>query len=217
AMTAPTLPVNYGKALYYPYIHVRDENWLKAALLYWDGLRRIIPPSLGVLDDSVEVQKVVDAGLLERAGPLPYCDGAGKRFRNALLPLLGDRRRMKHLRRGSTVEDLRRPNVELHIDKLSHQLHQQLESEGLTKQSGEWLTMERSLGDYYMLCLAAEMSQEMRSPLLTDKADYQLCGEYFSFGQPPPIQEGVLSRARRWFTGKASTQKTEPAVTKTGP
>src|SRR5688572_25100741 len=30
-------------ALYYPYIHIRDESWLKAAMLYWPGIGRFRP------------------------------------------------------------------------------------------------------------------------------------------------------------------------------
>lgn len=29
--------------LYYPYIHFRDDNWLKAAALYWPQIARIVP------------------------------------------------------------------------------------------------------------------------------------------------------------------------------
>src|SRR5688500_9758954 len=31
------------EALYYPFIHFRDEQWIKAMSLYWDGFSRIVP------------------------------------------------------------------------------------------------------------------------------------------------------------------------------
>jgi hypothetical protein len=34
---------NYGRALYYPYIEIRDDRWIKLAALYYDGLSRIVP------------------------------------------------------------------------------------------------------------------------------------------------------------------------------
>ena len=40
-------------ALYYPYIHVRDDNWLKAAALYWPKLARLAPPSYPRYDSDV--------------------------------------------------------------------------------------------------------------------------------------------------------------------
>ena len=32
-----------GVSLYYPYIHILNEGWLKRSLLYWDQVRRIVP------------------------------------------------------------------------------------------------------------------------------------------------------------------------------
>jgi hypothetical protein len=31
-------------AVYYPYIHFRDERWLKVAALYWPRMARIVSP-----------------------------------------------------------------------------------------------------------------------------------------------------------------------------
>ena len=32
-------------ALYYPFIHITDVNWLKATLLCFPGVRRMVPQS----------------------------------------------------------------------------------------------------------------------------------------------------------------------------
>ena len=37
-------------ALYYPYIHVRDEEWLKYAALYWPKMGRLRPPEYETSD-----------------------------------------------------------------------------------------------------------------------------------------------------------------------
>jgi hypothetical protein len=37
------MDAGYGQALYYPYIHLADESWLKVAALYYDNLGRIVP------------------------------------------------------------------------------------------------------------------------------------------------------------------------------
>ena len=45
--------------LYYPYMHFRDENWLKAAALYWDQINRIVPDEMkGHTDDSATVERL---------------------------------------------------------------------------------------------------------------------------------------------------------------
>jgi hypothetical protein len=38
--------------LYYPYIHIQDENWLKATLLCFPGVRRMVPPGYLPYDSS---------------------------------------------------------------------------------------------------------------------------------------------------------------------
>jgi hypothetical protein len=45
--------------LYYPFIHFRDENWLKLALIYWSKVARIVPESYKT-HDSGEVCRVQD-------------------------------------------------------------------------------------------------------------------------------------------------------------
>ena len=37
-------------ALFYPYVHVRDDNWLKATLLTFPYLERMVPPGFKVND-----------------------------------------------------------------------------------------------------------------------------------------------------------------------
>lgn len=39
--------------LYYPYVHFRDEQWLKAAALYWPALARVVPTGFPVADPDV--------------------------------------------------------------------------------------------------------------------------------------------------------------------
>lgn len=40
-------------ALYYPYIHIRSENWLKSALLAFQKVSRIVPNSYELSDEDV--------------------------------------------------------------------------------------------------------------------------------------------------------------------
>ncbi|MFF4785746.1 DUF6236 family protein [Streptomyces griseorubiginosus] len=39
--------------LYYPYVHFRKEQWIKAAALYWPGLARVVPRGFRVSDPDL--------------------------------------------------------------------------------------------------------------------------------------------------------------------
>jgi hypothetical protein len=77
---------NFGAALYHPNIHIKDPDWLKSALLYWDGIRRIVPENFPTDEDDPELKGPVRELVLERPRLLPrtyptnYVDAAMKKF-----------------------------------------------------------------------------------------------------------------------------------------
>lgn len=89
----------HGKALYFPYIHFQDENWLKHTLLYWDGVKRIVPSSYSP-QDSNSVQSLIAEGLVESVDPYIYTQGAADEFIPTLRHLMKTR---GHLGRGAVV------------------------------------------------------------------------------------------------------------------
>jgi hypothetical protein len=44
--------MSFGHALYYPRINLTNKNWLKYAVLYWDKISRIVPPSVQAADSE---------------------------------------------------------------------------------------------------------------------------------------------------------------------
>ncbi len=52
------------RALYYPYIHFRDERWLKSTLLVFPKVLRMIPEGYDP-KDSPEVHGLQRAGLFD--------------------------------------------------------------------------------------------------------------------------------------------------------
>ncbi|SRR6266478_3433885 len=57
-----------SSVLYFPSIEFRSVEWLKLALLLWDRIYRIVPPSY-TPQDSYEVRVAVDAGLIVNHNP----------------------------------------------------------------------------------------------------------------------------------------------------
>ncbi|MEU5260389.1 DUF6236 family protein [Amycolatopsis sp. NPDC021455] len=54
--------------LYFPYVHVRDENWLKAVALYWPSVSRLVPDGY-VKRDSPTARALAGAGFLRDHEP----------------------------------------------------------------------------------------------------------------------------------------------------
>jgi hypothetical protein len=69
--------------LYYPYIHFRDEAWLKSTLLYWDRMRRIVPEAdvdQAQRGDSATVRQLEAEGFVEDVIPVQQMNALGKDF-----------------------------------------------------------------------------------------------------------------------------------------
>jgi hypothetical protein len=60
--------MEYGFALYYPYIHFHDVNWIKTAVLYYDGLKRIVPENFAKHDNKI-VKALYEANFIEHLDP----------------------------------------------------------------------------------------------------------------------------------------------------
>lgn len=177
---------SFGKALYYPYIHIQNENWLKSALLYFDGIRRIVPANTP-LNDSDNINQFVDEGLLESTPPENYREAAEERFRENVLPLFKQENPEAKLILEQATQAFSANQVSvhhLHLGKLTFHLCQDLKSLGLAHEVGEWLEIDSNLAGAYMTCLASAMSSAIQAPPVTDTVAYQGLGEYLSFGQP---------------------------------
>jgi hypothetical protein len=159
-----------GTALYYPYIHPRDINQLKAALLFWDRVRRIVPPSAQdgnhAIGDNPDTRRLADEQLLIATTPGPYEEAAARRFFEHVLPSAAT-----FTIDLETARALAENNRGIHIEKLGDQVLFKMEQLGLAQRFGEWVSMHDEVGACYMFCLASEMSRTIEAPLLSDSDD----------------------------------------------
>lgn len=79
-----------GRTLYYPFIHPWKTDHLKAALIYWDRVRRIVPDAVTygdyAMDDDDDLKTLADRRLLVATRPEPYEDSASTVFFQHLQP-----------------------------------------------------------------------------------------------------------------------------------
>lgn len=176
-------------ALYYPYIHFRDDAWLKLAALYWDRIGRIVPDRY-VTNDSRTVRELSDGlDLVWNLHPESFAealDAVASRFLRLLdqnrdslrshyglehaegwpeLPNLepGERGFALQLRSLRHTPDAKGRLGYLWHTKISVQLLDALEELNLTPPrsdgASEWVGMHPRLLAVYMTALAEELSR----------------------------------------------------------
>ena len=174
--------MSFGKALYFPYIHFKDENWLKYSLLYWDTIKRIVPPSYQPTD-SDSIKTLIDENLIENVNPKtgdkPYIVGAAEEFIPTMETLLHKRINLNHGADVSLGLEDNAPESVVHVQKMDEQVIELLETSDLATRHGDWFSMDGALAGYYMFCLAAYISEKQRAPLLSDSFEMETAGTFF--------------------------------------
>jgi hypothetical protein len=172
--------VVWAGALYYPYMRVRDKDWLKAAVLYWDFMRRFQPIDY-VLRDSPESERLIEAGFLRSLDPEVYAVGINR----DLLEFIRDN--VETLRRRFGIRDTQITEAGpgwgtegpwrrskglgwIHASKMIPELSGFLVDEGLAHigrgDDHRWVGVHPTVAAAYMLALAGECAgQEQLAPV----------------------------------------------------
>ncbi|MBV9468463.1 MAG: hypothetical protein JO316_02965 [Abitibacteriaceae bacterium] len=176
--------------LYYPFIHFRNEAWLKRAALYWDQMARIVPPHDFPRDSDTVSALKYKAGFILDERPHNAADNVGEKFLKLLQdyeqPLLRryaikkDRRKLhpSELYRGHAVRDSN--IVEVYYGKMPTRLRQAFTDTGLASPDdyGEVLKMHHQLAGVYMTALANEMARGNYQPVTDNPLHhYALMGD----------------------------------------
>ena len=168
--------------LYYPFIHFRNEGWLKLTALYWDSMRRIVPAGASV-HDTDEVKRLVDAGFVESRDPRAASFEIANPFRE-LIASHGDAlcARFAVADRASWPDD---PHTVLYApgrdrklayvfgEKMSPPLLSDLFGAGLVATRTDnplWIGMHPYLVKVYMIALAEAMAPRLGAHPLTDQS-----------------------------------------------
>ena len=155
--------------LYFPHIEIPDHNWLKASLLLWDDVRRIVPATYHP-NDSAEVRAAVDAGLvkpvhLERQDLL----GVTKKFNKF----------MDHI--PFTPHGLESTSTSLlHPDKVDTTLYPLLDRYAIGEKNGGWIELPRHITRGYMFFLSQHVAKRRKLERATDTPEAFSVASYFS-------------------------------------
>ncbi|PUB78034.1 MAG: hypothetical protein DBO99_07995 [gamma proteobacterium symbiont of Ctena orbiculata] len=168
-----------NQALFYPWIEIRDDQWLKTSLLYWDEFRTIVPESISKPYKTDSTIALSSEGLLQpirvRSDMVEIEDLA-----DSVLTYLstneGARIVASNGYRGSIIHEEKLPYqfekfADIHPEKLPSRVRDELRQ--LFRDSnrdGSWLTVDTGFADYYMTLLASKLSERTGASLVTDNS-----------------------------------------------
>jgi hypothetical protein len=173
------------RCLYYPFIHFRDEAWLKLSALYWDDVTRIVPKGYAPRDTR-DVRTLEDAGVLKRVDPSNYEQPVGELF-SVLLERHASAlsRRYDVSQRDAWPENVERFGLKtgrvsarslafIHCSKLEPALSEQLLKRKLAVPSHDrrWLGMHPAIVSAYMIALAAEIARRRGLQPISDNVKH---------------------------------------------
>ena len=170
----------FSQALYYPWIDIRDEAWLKTSLLYWESIRTIVPQSIEEPYSTETGRQLYDAGFL-----LPVRVQSGMKeieeLADDVISFLQTNEGAQFLVAGPEqgtswihVEKLPyefRQLARIHPEKLPWAIRQQFERLVRSRRRDEWLEVDTRFADYYMTLLATRLSERIGAGLLTPFAN----------------------------------------------
>lgn len=168
-------------AFYYPYIHIRDDTFLKYAALYWPVITRLVPPGYQPTD-SPAAAAFGRAGVLcnlaaDAALPVPrrFFDMVASRANE-----LRDRFGIEHRDRWPVrtgISAAAGPGIDprltyLHYGKLSVPMVSTIVANGLgvrhSGTGGEWVGMHPDLASIYMVQLVSALARRESLHPVTD-------------------------------------------------
>jgi len=164
---------SYGYSLYYPYLHFQDDNWLKTAALYYDGLYRIVPHNFQTNDDSF-VNELIEHEFIKNIDPKKSAAIIADEFRTFTKKELTSETNRKKILKSMNAKIPQDSSFEILIDKVDKNLADKICSLGLAQRTSEYsLKFEPATGAIYMTCLANNIAQEQGIHIVSDDPDYQ--------------------------------------------
>jgi Family of unknown function (DUF6236) len=187
------MPANIG--LYHPYIHFRDDGWLKRSALYWSRMARIVPrsyipnPASAVLErDSDVTRALIDqCDYVVNIPPSEVSYPVSSVFTTLLVRYAEPLRERYDVTRAaewpadpvtSRYAQLRNPSLAyVHSSKLDGSLIRQLQMARLAEEHNEnghlWVGMHPRLAQVYMAALAEEVARfNTFSPTTPEPVDH---------------------------------------------
>lgn len=167
----------FTRALYYPWIDIRNEGWLKNALLYWEQVQTIVPASIEQPYSTKTAREFFDEGLLTPYYVESSMQEIDKLTDNVLAylesPEGAEVLMSKEISELHFIHPDKLPNeirdlVDIYPEKLPYEVQHRLRRAFSNNQSNNWIPVDARFADFYMTLLATSLSEQTGAGLLTD-------------------------------------------------
>lgn len=191
----------FTDALYYPFIEIPDETWLRTAALYWNTISTIVPESVTPYRIG-DAKPLSDAGVLQPLVVHPGMPEVGEvaeevldylyteEGRRALFPTANEfYSRIHNEKFWHMFRHRLRDMAQLHFRKLSPDLSNLLQRKRHRTQSRDpWVRVPASFAAYYMTLLATRLALSKGRALLTDNIASEALAARASLGDVPSVE-----------------------------
>ena len=163
-------------ALYYPSMEFPNIDWLKGMLLFWDGIRRIVPNSY-TPNDKDDIRPFLEAGIIHSIDPGKDAADIANEFQRKLDSLYNNAAALDWIKRPEDFEK----HYRIHPDKVDARLRDLLSSREISIATKDWLNVSEEFGRFYMFYLANAMAEKRGLAKITDRKEAWTASCYFDY------------------------------------
>ena len=183
---------SFGHALYYPHIHLTNENWLKHAFLFWDKISRIVPSSFEPQDNENVIRIRQETDFLEDYYPHEsLISNTFMDFTTILDHYLHSKddwiehvfNSESYYKQSKYKELFKRTDYPIsedgayiYVENMTSTSIKKLSEFGFVTHGKDkysnWIKIDNEIGSLYMKHLAKSISNEKSIPIVTDREDY---------------------------------------------
>lgn len=156
--------------LYFPSIEFADDGWVKAALICWDHVYRIVPPGYSPAD-SDEIRRAIDAGVVRN---IAIDDDERSETLLAYTGFIDAQHSLPHGIESNSESHF------LHPEKIDERLYSRLEEQAKHVFADRRLELPAGLARGYMYFLSQSVARRRNLCRATDDRDSWAISSYFS-------------------------------------
>lgn len=186
--------MSFTKALYYPTIDIDDENWLKAAVLFWDEINTIVPQSIQDPYQNNSTTYLSDVGFLKpiTINPdAPIVRSLDQITVNHISTNEANMVLQSPMSDGFSIHRDKLPRkaerlFRLHPEKMSREVQEMLDD--IATKEDRWFYVHSGFAHFYMTLLANAICEQKSIALLTGNDFSSKLSEKVRLDNQRPIQ-----------------------------